>query len=129
MKKLLFAFLLVFLVSSIYADSLTVVFQGIKKGEKYKIYYKGNFVKIIESKKDFFRSTDSLRVSIIGINDGDGLGLDVYRKGRFSIFYRNTYFGTFYDSSKKYLIIYRDEKLKLRYAITPIWRNQLLIYW
>lgn len=128
MKKLLFAFLFLFCISQIQADSLTVVFQGIRKGEKYKVYYNGNLEKIIKGERNFIRSTDSLRISIIGINDGDVLGLDVYRKGRFSIFYRNTYFGTFYDSCKKYPIIYRDEKLKSRYAITPIWRNQLLIF-
>jgi len=126
MKKFFCVLLLFLFGSSLKADSLTVVFQGVKKGERYKIYYKGNFVKLIKSKRNFIRSVDSIRISISGLNESDVLDLNVHRKGRFSIFYRNTYFGTFYNPSKKYLIVYRDEKLKSRYAITPLWRDELL---
>jgi hypothetical protein len=126
MKKCLLLILFYFFIQHLYGDSLTVVFQGIKKGEKYKVFYKGDFVKLIKSKKHYKYSNDSFRISVLGLQDGNGLGIEIYRKGKCGLFYRDTYFGTFYDSSKKYLIVYRDEKLKSRYAISPIWSNKLI---
>jgi hypothetical protein len=123
MKKILLILVLAVSFRSYASDSLTIYLQGLKPGEKYKVYLKGYLIGDFQCKK----KSCTFQFKILDeYENGEPLGLRIYRKCKMCFSYKDTYFGTFYDSKKKYLIIYRNEKLKNKYAIEPLWKDEIL---
>lgn len=106
-------------------DSLRIYFQGLNKGETYVIYYKSNKIGTISTKKNNFYLAIPVDDSM---KENHFLDINIYRKGCFSLFFRYTSFSTTYNPHKKYLIVHRNEKLKRRFAIEPLWRDELIRY-
>lgn len=114
-------------------DSLRVSMFGICKGEKYK-FYNRNYKLIAQfecnhKSKIFGNCCCSFHFSIpvdsfMKVNKP--LELIVYKKFWFK--YRDTHFHTLYDPTKKYLVIYRNHRLKNRYAIDSWWLDEKLKY-
>jgi hypothetical protein len=126
MRFILLIFFLLAIVKVNYADSLTVVFQGIAKGEKYRVYFKGKQIKEIRSLNGYISSSDSFKIYLGNVSEGDFLDLSIYKKSRFFNIYRDTYCPIYYEKDKKFLIILKDKRLKRRYSINPFWRNNLV---
>ena len=107
-------------------DSIRIILQGdFIRNEKFNIFYKDTLVKTIKCKKHHVYFFAIKKDSII--KENDILDIRVLRKGAFGLFYRDTYFGTTYKS-EKYLILYKNEKLKNRFSIEPIWQNEQIWY-
>lgn len=126
MKTYILFILLMFSIHT-YAqqDSLRIYFQGLSMGETYKIYYKSKKIGTISVKRHNIYLAIPLDYSM---KENHFLDISIYRKGWFSLFFRDTYFATTYNPNKKYLIVHRNQKLKRRFAIEPIWRDELIRY-
>lgn len=99
-----------------------MVWQGLFNKEKYQIFIDGELYREIKPGNFNFYITIPLDSNIKGCMP---LNFDIYRKGKFGLFFRDTNCGAFYNEEKKFLIIYRNHKLKRRFAIDAIWSDEL----
>lgn len=121
--SLLLIILIIRLNGHTQTDTLKIFFQGdFLKMESFKIYYQNKLIQEITCKKyDIFQFNIPIDSNW---EEGQLLDLKVFRKGRFQLAYRDTYFATPYEPSNRYLIIFRSQKLKKRYSVFPIWRDE-----
>ncbi|NBP71176.1 MAG: hypothetical protein EBR30_07840 [Cytophagia bacterium] len=104
------------------SDSLEIFFIGNIKGEKYKIFWdKGaamNFKGTTSYKYSFKVPREDKSWSERGwINN-----VSVYRKGRFSLSYKEVPLTIEYEN-KKYLVIWRNPALRDQIALQVNWSN------
>lgn len=108
-------------------DSLRIYLQGILKGESYKIFYNHYEFANLKCYGNFCYYYFAIPIDSL-IKKGKEIQLSIYRKGRHSLKYKQTYFYSEYDPTQKYLIIFRNIKLKDKFAIEPLWRDVPLRY-
>lgn len=109
-------------------DSLRIHIQGLCKGEKYEVYYNNILVSKIRCAKK--RCDDYISIKLDSIMKEDSfLNIDIHRRGRYALFYRDTYFSPRYIKGKKYLVIRRNKKLKNRYALDYLWADEKIKYY
>jgi hypothetical protein len=106
-----------------HADSIRVYIQGAGyKGEKYKVYHKGNL--LLKFKSNGFYSYN---FSILkGINWKYGTPINIYieRKGVLGFRYRSIDLNAFYDGKSKYYVLKRNSRLKNKYAFEYFWFDE-----
>jgi hypothetical protein len=101
-------------------DSIRVFFIGGSSPEKYKFYYEGKLVFSVKV-KDSFNYT--FRLNTVKIWNGNHVsGIQIYRKGRFGIKFRDTGEQISYEPNK-YLIIKKNPFLKNRIAVDHYWSD------
>jgi hypothetical protein len=106
-------------------DSLNIQLIGINKGEKYKFISNGKvFYKV---KCNGLNRVNDFLFPIQNLKENATLDLFVYRKGRFGLFYRNTEACFIFKPQFKYLVIYRNKRLKNRYALDYEWSNNRMM--
>ncbi len=127
-KELIVPFALFFILINniVVADTINVVFIGIKKGETYKIVHQNKATQIITCKRNNECKREFTIVDTT-LKENNLVSLTIYRKGRWSVIYRNTSFHVIYKRGMKYLIIYRYYKYKNKYAIYGEWTNEMPI--
>lgn len=127
-KKALIMFFILGFISMTIAqqrDSLRIFVQGLGKGEKYRVYYKEVLLREIHCKQNRCLTYFSIPFDKT-IRSGDVLDLKIRKKR--CIKYSNTFFLARYDSSKKFLIVFKNHRLKRRYALDAIWSDAKLLY-
>jgi len=124
---LTFVILLATIFEVIASDSLRIFIQGMMRGEKYKIYYNHQYLRKVKCRNE--KCSEYLSLSIDpSISKGKILPIEIYRKGFMGFVYRNTFFSVTYNPEFKFLIIFRNQRLKKRYALEPLWRDEKLKY-
>jgi hypothetical protein len=104
-------------------DSVDVFFIGNTPGEKFKVFWDGKLLLAFKGNKSYKHEFKVPREDMWKVK-GYTNKFSVYRKPSFGIRYKEI--GTFnpnYDS-KKYLVIWRNPKLKNRAAIQTSWSDK-----
>ena len=118
-----FIFIIMFLSIKAYSqDTITVVFHGIRKGESYIVYNRFKKIGFIKYKNTRYGDYE-LKIDVSSYKEGDFMSIEIYRRGFLSLGYKNTSLSVKFMPNKPYLLLFRDRKLKNRYALTPEWRD------
>jgi hypothetical protein len=107
-------------LNPIKADSITVVFRGMKPGDKFKIYYNSVPVKKVNCMYDH---CVNFRINVVDSQINKTLPISIYRKGRFWISYRNTEVNPVFFEKKEFIIFYNNKRLKRRHYIDYVWSD------
>jgi len=110
-------------------DSLRILLQSIENGESYEVYYADSLIgkfscETNKPRYDFFCAFHLTIPVDSTMKDGEFLDLEIYRKSKYGHIYRNTNIVIVYNSHEKYLRIYRDHRVKNRYALSYMWRDE-----
>jgi hypothetical protein len=109
-------------------DSLQLVMQGLQNGETYIVLYNNIVVRKIKCSHKRCSEYIGIKLDTTYL-EGNFLNIQVLRKGRFGLFYRDTYLSPTFKNEYKYLIIFRNNHLKNRYALDYFWSNDKLKYY
>lgn|GEM_PF-5792351 len=103
--------------NTINSDSLKM-YINLKECKKFEVYY--------EDKLLFKSGTSSSEDTLITFYSVIGKGqlpITVFKKGIFG--YRNSELTIYYESNKKYLVLFRNSRVKRRYFFDVKWVNFL----
>jgi uncharacterized protein YfaT (DUF1175 family) len=106
-------------------DSLRIYFHGLDKHDKYLVYYNDSLVKTITGKTGFENHYVSIQIDTSILYKDNYWPITVYKKMFFGIFSINTYLKIDFQCMSKYLIIYKDFRVKRRYSLSYMWYFRL----
>ena len=104
-------------------DSLIVYFTGhVPKREKFKVQYGADVILKFKSNGGY---KHKFKVPLSkNAKNGDALNIYVLRKGLFGLSYKDVGLNRHFELGYKYLIIFRDNRLKNKYAVDSEWSNK-----
>jgi hypothetical protein len=102
-------------------DSLRIYLTGIANNEKYLIYYNDTLVKTVIGTRRFAGVSFVLPIDTSKLYYGLYWPIKIYRKTWGGLFTIDTQLNIEYGCMSKYLIIYKDYRVKKRYSISYRW--------
>jgi hypothetical protein len=104
------------------SDTLRVYVTGyFFNGETYRVYYNGHLMEWESNVGSDFSAFDIELPD--SIEDGQRLNMEIYRKGRFGMFWRDTRTDVVYNSKRSYCILMVSFRLKKRYSLNNEWSD------